>query len=92
MKIAFLNLVDVINMDAATLIDSANCDDTACIASIKVRIIPSDDGNIIEREVKTYDKTKALELLMRHMGMFNDKFRLDIALPVVISGADELED
>lgn len=91
-KMAFLNPVDVIDMDAATVRGEANRDDTACIASVKVKVIPTDDGNITEREVKTYDKLKALELLGKHLGMFNDKLRVEGAVPIVITGADELED
>ena len=62
-KLAFLNPVDVIDMDEATVRGEAHRDDTACIASVKVKNIPTDDGAITEREVKTYDKLKALELL-----------------------------
>lgn len=91
-KIAFLNPTDVIDMDEATVKGEANRDDTACIASVKVKIIPTEDGNITEREVKTYDKIKALELLGKHLSMFTDKVKLDGVVPVVIAGGDQLED
>ena len=83
-KIAFLNPVDVIDMDTATIQGEANRDDTACIASVKVKNIPTDDGVITEREVKTYDKLKALELLGKHLGMFTDKVKLEGNVPVVL--------
>ena len=83
-KLAFLNPVDVIDMDEATVKGEAHRDDTACIASVKVKNIPTDDGAITEREVKTYDKLKALELLGRHLGMFNDKVKVEGGLPVVL--------
>lgn len=83
-KVAFLNPVDVIDMDEATIRGEANRDDTACIASVKVKTIPTDDGTITEREVKTYDKLKALELLGKHLGMFTDKVKLEGGLPVVL--------
>lgn len=83
-KVAFLNPVDVIDMDGATIRGEANRDDTACIASVKVKTIPTDDGQITEREVKVYDKLKALELLGKHLGMFTDKVKVDGALPVVL--------
>ena len=83
-KVAFLNPVDVIDMDSATIQGEANRDDTACIASVKVKNIPTDDGAITEREVKTYDKLKALELLGRHLGMFNDKVKVEGTVPVVL--------
>ena len=76
-KLAFLNPVDVIDMDEATVKGEAHRDDTACIASVKVKNIPTDD-------VKTYDKLKALELLGRHLGMFNDKVKVEGTVPVVL--------
>jgi phage terminase small subunit len=75
-KIAFLNPVDVIDMDAATLKGDANRDDTAAIASVKVKRIPTEDGDIVEREVRTYDKLKALEQIGRHLGMWKDNINL----------------
>lgn len=89
-KIAFLNPTDVINMDEATVKGEANRDDTAAIASVKVKTIPGEDGDITEREVRTYDKVKALELLGKHLGMFTDKFKVEGAIPVVIQ--DDLGD
>jgi phage terminase small subunit len=83
-KIAFVNPTDVINMDEATILDAATRDDTAAISSVKVKRIPTEDGDIVEREVKVYDKTKALELLGKHIGMFTDKFKIDGAIPIVI--------
>lgn len=91
-KLAFLNPIDVIDMDEATIKGEANRDDTACIASVKVKVIPGEDGNITEREIKTYDKLKALELLGKHLGMFSDKLKVEGAIPVVISGGDQLVD
>lgn len=83
-KLAFLNPVDVIDMDEATVRGEAHRDDTACIASVKVKNIPTDDGAITEREVKTYDKLKALELLGKHLGMFTDRVKVDGGVPVVL--------
>lgn len=77
-KIAFLNPTDVFNMDEATVRGDANRDDTACIASVKVKTIPTDEGEIVEREVKTYDKIRALELLGKHLGSFTDKTEVTI--------------
>ena len=47
---------------------------------------------IKEREVKLHNKMEALEKLGKHLGMWNDKIDLNVALPVVISGEDDLED
>lgn len=79
-KVAFLNPTDVIDMDKATIKGDSNRDDTAAIASVKVKTIPTENGSIVEREVKTYDKLRALELLGKHIGMFKDKIELSGAL------------
>lgn len=89
-KIAFVNASDVICTHDASVLIGATRDDTAAIASIKVKTIPTDDGTITEREVKFYSKDKALELLGKHLGMFTDKFKVEGAIPVVIS--DDLDE
>lgn len=89
-KIGFANITDVANLDEASINGGAERDDTAAIQSIKVKRIPTDDGDIVEREVKMYDKGKALEQLGRHLGIFNDKLRLEGGVSVVIH--DDLAD
>jgi len=87
-KLAFVNIADVIDLEDATVRQSATDDDLACIQSIKIK--PSEFGE--EREIKLYDKKASLELLGKHLGMFKDNMNLNVALPVVISGEDNLED
>jgi phage terminase small subunit len=74
-KIAYANLEDVVNLDTGTFVEGTNRDDTAAIVSLKVRNIR--DGGI-EREFRLHDKMKALELLGRHHGMFDDKLKISI--------------
>lgn len=74
-KIAFVNASDVINADDATLKDDAAPEDTAAIQSVKVKTF-GEDG--IEWEIKMADKIKALELLGKHMGMFQNNLNLNI--------------
>ena len=80
-KIALLNPKGLVNFDEATIKEDATDEDVAAVASVKVKRFPTKDGEGVEREVKMYDKTKALELLGRHLGMFKDK--------VEVSGLDE---
>lgn len=80
-KIGFLNPKDLVNFDEATIKEDATKEDLAAIASIRVKRFPTKDGEGIEREIKMHDKTKTLELLGRHLGMFKDK--------VEVSGLEE---
>lgn len=47
---------------------------------------------ITDIDVSAKDRLKAAELLGKRYSLFTDKMKLDVALPVVISGDDELED
>lgn len=92
-KIAFVNIADVVDTDDCTVLQNASSDDLACIESVKVKEFPTKDGGIgTEREVKLASKMKALELLGKHLGMWNDKLDVNIASPIVITGEDALED
>ncbi len=75
-KIAFVNATDVLDMDDATVQGGANREDTAAIASVKVKRIPTQDGAIEEREVKLHDKIRAIELLGKNLGLFKDAVNL----------------
>lgn len=75
-KIGFCNATDLINTNNATVKESATADDTAAIQSVKVKTMSSDNGDMVEREVKLYDKTKSLELIGKHLGMFKDKLEV----------------
>lgn len=91
-RIAFINAADVINPEDATIKAEAGADDTAAIQSVKVKMIPTKEGTGIEREIRLNDKLKALELLGKHLGMWNDKLDVNMNIPVVISGEEDLED
>lgn len=92
-RVAFVNPSDVIDTSTATVRTEASEDDLAVIAGVKVKYVPvkrpdPDTGEItvvdaIEREVKLCDKLKALDLLAKHLGMY-DKERLQ-------DGGDGLE-
>ena len=55
----------------------ASEDDTAAIASVKVKTIPTKEGDGVEREIRLNDKLKALELLGKHLGMFKDNININ---------------
>lgn len=75
-KIGFSDITDVADMDEATIKAGAQRDDTAAIKSVSVKKIPTEDGEIIERKIEMLDKTKSLELLGKHLGMFSDKLKI----------------
>lgn len=89
-KLAFVNPTDVINMESASIKSNASRDDTAAIASVKVKMTQSDDGYIMEREVKTYDKIRALELLGKHVGLYTDKQDINLNSQVTFVGENEI--
>lgn len=90
-KIAFVKMTDIVDSEGNIKGDAAE-DDLACIESVKYKHSDTDTGYSEEREVKIASKLKALELLGKHLGMWNDKVDLNVTLPIVISGSDELED
>lgn len=91
-KIAFVNIRDVVN-DDAEILTNADEADLAAVESLKVKIIPTKSGeNGIEREVKLSSKLKALELLGKHLGMWNDKLDVNLNVPVLFEGEADLEE
>lgn len=52
----------------------------------------SDKGTMTEREVKLHDKKSSLELLGKHLGLFNDNLNVNgsLTLPVVLK--DDIPD
>lgn len=51
-----------------------------------------EEAQIVEIPARLSDANKAAELLGRRYGLFKDSVDLNGAIPVVISGADDLED
>ena len=90
-KIAFVNIADVVNTDCEILPDAEA--DLAAIESVKVKTIPTKSGEIgVEREVKLSSKLKALELLGKHLGMWNDKLDVNMNIPIIFEGEADLEE
>lgn len=68
-KVAFIKLTDIVD-DTGKIKADATDEDRACIESIKYKRTDTDTGFSEEREVKASPKLKALELIGRHLGMF----------------------
>ena len=89
-KIAFINPTDVVDSYDASLHNGAAREDTAAISSIRVKRLPTREGFGVEREIKLHDKIRALELLGKHLRLFNDK--LNITTDAVVRIVDDLSD
>lgn len=89
-RIAFVKITDVVDSNGE-IKRNASDDDLACIESYKVKDSDSVNGSSCEREIKFASKLKALELLGKHLGMWNDKLNVEFTLPV-FGGEDNLED
>lgn len=74
-RIAFVNPKDVINAEDATLKKDATEDDLAAVMSVKVKTF-GEDG--VEREIKMADKIRALELLGKHLGMYQNNLNVTL--------------
>lgn len=71
-KVAFIKLTDIVD-DTGRIRPDATDEDRACIESIKYKRMDSDTGSSEEREVKASSKLRALELIGRHLGMFETR-------------------
>ncbi len=89
-KIALVNPEKVVDFEEATIREDALPEDLAAVASVKVKRFPTKYGEGIEREIKFYDKTKALDLAGRHLGMFKDKLELSGTLETEKTKLDDL--
>lgn len=71
-KLAFANTTDILEItDHGVTIKDLSKLDTTCIASAEE--VFDKEGMRVGVKVKLHDKTKNLELLGRHLGLFKDK-------------------
>ncbi len=79
-RVAFLNPAEVLNLNTAEVLASAAEDNIRVISGVKVKYVPhkdyDEDGEVvietaIEREVKLCDKLKALDMLCKHLGIYD---------------------
>ncbi|WP_182425738.1 terminase small subunit [Dielma fastidiosa] len=90
-KIAFVNMLDVVD-EEGKIRSTASEDDLACIESIKHKESSSINGDSTEREIKIASKLKALELLGKHLGMWNDKLDVNMNVPIIFEGEQDIAD
>lgn len=61
------------------------------VSSVLGRIETGAD-RVMQKPPDEKDRLKAAELIGKRYNLFTDKMKVDVAIPVVISGDDELED
>lgn len=79
-RVAFLDPTELIDMDTAEVLSTVSEDDRVAITGVKIR----NGSTFTEREVKFADKLRALELLGKHLGMYNDNLNININPPTII--------
>lgn len=86
-RVAFVRASDVIDAKTGGLREGASPDDLAAVAGVRVK----QGADFVEREVRLCDKTRALELLGKHLGMFTERVQMEGAVPVIVddSGDDK---
>ncbi len=77
-RCAYADARNMFDRDGNLITDDPNL--TAAICGVKVKIIPTRNGNIVEKEYKLVDKNKSAELLAKLGGFLND--RLDVNVKV----------
>ncbi len=90
-KVAFVDIGDVVD-DTGALRQDITPEDRAAVASIKIKNSETDSGTSAEREVKLYDKLRALDLIGRHLGIFQDKLEITPNTGQLASILKQLED
>jgi phage terminase small subunit len=65
----------------------------AAVASIEVDEIADKDGNVLghTKKIKFWDKSKNLDLAARHLGMLNDKLKVNLTVDPVQEALDQCQ-
>lgn len=86
--LAFSRLSDFMNGEEMRPIGEIDPDKMAALSSFEVKETsggkPGSEWSSIQKKFKLWSKEKALELLMRHLGMLDDKLKVELPEPVVI--------
>ena len=84
-RIGFANMADVVDTQTGEIRRDARIEDTAAITSTKCR--RGEDS--AEWEVRLTDKVRALELIGKHLGMWQENVYIAGAVPVIVDDMPE---
>ena len=79
-KIAFADITDIVDPKTGGLLEGVSRSDAAAVVSIHVK----NGDDFVEREVRMYDKVKALELIGKRLNLFSEEVKLSGPVPVII--------
>lgn len=88
-KVAFASfgdVADVVEAEVWRLQDGIPPEDLPAVASVKIKA----SGKTVEREVRMYDKLKALEMLAKIHGMYAEGGRTSAEAPMIIDDIADL--
>ena len=77
---SFGDVADVVEAEMWRLQDGIPPEDLPAVASVKIKA----NGKTVEREVRMYDKLKALEMLAKINGMYAEGSRAAAEVPVIV--------
>lgn len=86
-KVAFADITDILDLDSGKILDETQRADTCAIASVKIK--QTQFGT--EREIRMADRNKAMELLGKHLGMFEERLNINGSAPRIIDDVKEAD-
>ena len=82
---SFGDVADVVEAEGWRLQEGIPPEDLPAVASVKIKAT----GKTVEREVRMYDKLKALEMLAKIHGMYAEGGRTAAEVPVIVDDIAE---
>ncbi len=83
-RIAFANLDNVIDLKTGAMRPSATKEDKAAVTMARIKRKKYEDEEETELEVRMGEKTKALEVLAKHLGMMTERISFDEGAKVLV--------
>lgn len=75
-KIAFVNIGDIVDLEHKEVKGNLSPDDMSAISSVKFKDYSGEDSSSKEISIEMQNKIKALEMVGKHLGMWNDKLHV----------------